>query len=435
MTEREHAEGAFEALSEGIGRRALLKASAAIGASAIAPAYLLSPGIEDAFAVVAEGEGPTVLQRGRGRRVGSYIALDPENVSWGYLPNRDATPIRRVASGSLVTIDTISHEGILEDQGRDPDRFFGAHGVREQDVLADTREIAASDIPHDFAADGPHIVSGPVEVIGTQPGDVLRIDVVGLVPRVPYGVISNRHGRGALPNEYPEGPKPDPAASPQRPELYRNVSIFTPVRRIDGRDRGVLAGGRKHRLEFPIDPFMGIMGVAQDTSARVNSIPPTDAGGNLDIRDLTVGSTLYLPVFVPGAKFFVGDPHYRQGDGEVALTAWEAPLRGTFRLTRIAKGSTDIPGNRGLPDNRQSLTGPFAETADYWIPVGLHPDLDEATRRAVREAIGFLSGEFGMSRAVAYAYMSAATDFVISQVVDRTKGVHARIRKSEIVER
>ena len=125
----------------------------------------------------------------------------------------------------------------------------------------------------------------------------------------------------------------------------------------------------------------------------------------------------------------MGDPHYRQGDGEVALTAWEAPLRGTFRLTLLKQGSKAIPGNRG------SLRLPFAENAEYWIPIGLDPDLDEAMKQAVREAIAFLSGELGMSRAVAYAYMSAATDYVVSQVVDRTKGVHARIRKADFVRR
>ncbi len=278
-------------------------------------------------------------------------------------------------------------------------------------------------------------MSGPVEVAGAEPGDVLRVDVVGLLPRVPYGVISNRHGRGALPGEYPETPPPDPKASPQRPELYHNVSVFTPVRKVRGVQSGLLPGGPGHRLEFPIDPFMGIMGVALDTSEPVHSVPPNRGGGNLDIRDLTVGSRLYLPVFVPGAKFFVGDPHYRQGDGEVSLTALEAPLRGTFRLTLIKRGSREIPGNNGTQGDRQSLDRPFGETAEYWLPVGLHPDLDEAMKQAVREAIGFLSGEFGMSRAVAYAYMSAATDYVVSQVVDRTKGVHARIRKDHFVPR
>jgi len=174
---------------------------------------------------------------------------------------------------------------------------------------------------------------------------------------------------------------------------------------------------------------MGITGVALDTNEPVNSIPPTAAGGNIDIRDLTVGSTLYLPVFVPGAKFFAGDPHYRQGDGEVALTALEAPLRGTFRLTVLKHGSEKIPGGRG------QLEVPFGENADYWIPVGLNPDLNEAMKQAVREGIIFLAGEFGMSRAVAYAYMSAATDYVVSQVVDITKGVHARIAKSHFERR
>jgi acetamidase/formamidase len=428
MTEGLHPEEAFETLSDGIGRRDLLRAATAIGAGAIAPAWLMSPGVEDAVAQ-SDGPGPRVLQSGRGRRTGHYVTSRPDTVRWGFLPNRDAPPIRTVRSGELVTFDTVSHEGILEDQGRDPVDYFRAKGVSEDQVMDDATAIARSELPHDFDKDGPHIVTGPIHVTGAQPGDVLRVDVVGLVPRAPYGVISNRHGKGALPNEMPLRPRSDPRASAARPELFHNVSIFTPVRRIRGEFRGVLPVSRQLRAEFPIDPFMGIMGVALDTSEKVNSIPPTAAGGNLDIRDLTVGSTLYLPVFVPGAKFFVGDPHYRQGDGEVALTALEAPLRGTFRLTLLKKGSRAIPGGRG------TLDLPFGENAEFWMPVGLNPDLDEAMKQAVRQAIAFLNGEHGMSRAVAYAYMSAATDYVVSQVVDRTKGVHARIAKAHFVDR
>jgi acetamidase/formamidase len=428
MTDGCEPEAAFEALSEGIGRRDLFRAAAAIGAGAIAPAWMLSPGVEDA-AAAADGPGPRVLQSNRGRRVGHYVESTPRTVQWGYLPNRDAPPIRTVTSGSLVTFDTVSHEGILEDQGRDPVGYFRGKGVRESQVMGDARAIADSDLEHDFVKDGPHVVTGPIHVQGARAGDVLRVDVVGLVPRAPYGVISNRHGKGALPGEYPLRPQPEPNASAQHPELFHNVSVFTPVRRIRGEFRGVLPVSRRMRAEFPIDPFMGIMGVALNTSDKVNSIPPTPAGGNLDIRDLTVGSTLYLPVFVPGAKFFVGDPHYRQGDGEVALTALEAPLRGTFRLTLLKKGSGAIPGNRG------TLDMPFGETAEFWLPVGLNADLDEAMKQAVREAIAFLNGELGMQRAVAYAYMSAATDYVVSQVVDKTKGVHARIAKAHFVDR
>jgi acetamidase/formamidase len=418
-------ERAFEALDEGIGRRDLLRAAALVSAGATVPRWLTSPGV--AAAAAPEGGEPSILQAGRGPTTGRYIQSTPDTVRWGYLPNRDSAAVATIPSGSVVTVDTVSHEGILEDQGRDPVHYFAGHGIPEGKVLDDARAIAASAVPHDFAADGPHIVTGPIAVQGAQPGDVLRIDIVGLVPRAPYGVISNRHGKGALPGEYPKGPGPEPGAGAAHPELFHNVSTFTPVRRIRGSMRGVLPVSGQLRAEFPIDPFMGMMGVALDTSERVNSIPPTVAGGNIDIRDLNVGSTLYLPVFVPGANFFVGDPHYLQGDGEVALTALEAPLRGTFRLTLLKNGSKAIPGGRGR------LDVPFGESADFWLAVGLNADLDEAMKQAVRESITFLSGELGMPDAVAYAYLSAATDYVVSQVVDRTKGVHARIQKSHFV--
>ncbi|MGH3388152.1 MAG: acetamidase/formamidase family protein, partial [Actinomadura sp.] len=132
------------------------------------------------------------------------------------------------------------------------------------------------------------------------------------------------------------------------------------------------------------------------------------------------------------ALFFAGDPHFVQGDGEVALTALEGSLRGTFRLTAVR------PGGRA-PD--VAFTYPFAETSDHWIPVGLSdPDgpvggqqrsLDDAMKTAVRNAIAFLYQELGMSKAVAYAYLSAAADFEVSQVVDRTTGIHALIRKAD----
>ena len=179
---------------------------------------------------------------------------------------------------------------------------------------------------------------------------------------------------------------------------------------------------------------MGLMGVARDTTASSTRCRPTDAGGNIDINDLTVGSTLYLPVQVPGAMFFSGDPHMAQGDGEVALTAMEGSLRPTFRLTVVKKGS------RGAPS--AAFDYPFAENPDFWIPIGLSdPDgpenggnatsLDLAMKTAVRQAMAFLTEDVGMAGPVAYAYLSAASDFQCSQVVDRTTGIHALIRKSD----
>jgi acetamidase/formamidase len=365
--------------------------------------------------------GPTPIELPEG---GLYIPSTPDSVMWGALPNRDAQPLLNVVSGSVVTFDTVSHEGILEDQGRDPVRYFARHGVSPDEVLDDAKTIAASDLDHDFDADGPHVVTGPIAIEGAEPGDVLKIEILALLPRVPYGVISSRHGKGALPGEFPENGGPEAGASAEQPELYNNISIFTRIEEVGGESTAILQNGNGEEIRFAIDPFMGIMGVAPDTSEQVNSVPPAAYGGNLDINELGVGSILYLPVQVPGALFYAGDPHYAQGDGEVALTALEAPLRATFRLTLLKAGHPEIPG--GSP-----FTQPFGETEEYWIPIGLDPDLDEAMKQAVREGIDFLSLSLGLERALAYAYLSAATDFEISQVVDRTKGVHGLIRKAD----
>ena len=293
-------------------------------------------------------------------------------------------------------------------------------------VLKDAIAITRSSLPHDFAKDGPHIITGPVAVEGAEPGDVLKVDVLAVTPRVPYGVISNRHGKGALPGEFPEGPAPEPAASAGHPDKFHNVSVFTPIRRDkQGRWVGVMKNLRGEKITFPTAPFMGVMGVAAATDEPVHSVPPGVFGGNMDVRDLGAGTTVYLPVFVPGANFYTGDPHMVQANGEVALTALEHSMRATFRLTLLKQGDPRIPSASG------SLTKPFGETKDHWIALGLNPDLDEAMKDAVREALRFLHEKLGMDRAIALAYMSAATDFNVSQVVDRTKGIHALIRKRD----
>jgi acetamidase/formamidase len=356
-----------------------------------------------------------------------YVPSTPESVTWGYLPNRDAKPVLTVPSGSVVVFDTVSHEGILEDQGRNPVKYFGGHGIGEQHVLKDAAAIAASSIEHDFIKAGPHIVTGPIAIESAEPGDVLLVETLKLQPRVPYGVVSNRHGKGALVGEFPETEKPDPNASSERPELYRNVSIFTPVRKIHNQWYGVMHNRNQEEIWFPVHPFMGIMGIAPNSSAQIHSVPPDAHGGNLDIAKLGIRSKLYLPVQVKGALFYVGDPHNSQGDGEVALTALEQPLRGTFRLTVLKPGDPRLPF-------KTAMTKPFGETEAFWIPIGLNEDLDEAMKDAVRQAIKFLSERLNVDRATALAYMSAATDYAVSQVVDRTKGVHALVRKNDFAE-
>ncbi|MDI3387684.1 acetamidase/formamidase family protein [Streptomyces sp. B-S-A8] len=344
-----------------------------------------------------------------------HLRTTVDTARWGELPNAAREPVLAVADGDTLTLDLVSHEGILPDQGRDPVAFFGAFGVPERAVLADAREIAASGLAPDDRL-GPHIVTGPVAVRGARPGDLLRVETLSLYRRTHYGVISNRHGRGALPGELP-----DEAAELVDPDTRRTptgtvTSFCTVERRPDGAEFGLLRYGPSGTARFPLNPFVGIMGVASAAGGPVHSVPPGRHGGNLDVRHLGCGSSLYLPVQVDGAGFHAGDPHFAQGNGEVALTALEAPLRATVRLSVV----------RGEAARRVTglLGEPFAETRTHWIALGLDADLNEAMRQAVRSALAFLTARTGMDRATAYAYLSAAADFEVSQVVDGVKGVH-----------
>ncbi|MBO2450221.1 acetamidase/formamidase family protein [Actinomadura barringtoniae] len=338
-----------------------------------------------------------------------YLPSGLDTISWGLLPNATAEPVLKVASGVAVTIDTVSHEGLLEDQGRDPAAFFGEAGFGRADLLADAVEIAG-DGDHEPTTQGPHVVTGPIAVAGAQPGDVLEVEILDLAYRAPYGAISNRHGKGALPGEYPQG----------------GAGVVSQIATVGDDGLGRLPIGDGRDLRFPLDPFLGIMGVAPATEEPVHSVPPGPHGGNIDVRLLTPtrSARLYLPVQVPGALFYVGDPHFSMGDGEVALTAFEAPLRATLRLTVHAD-----PAIRRLA---AALATPFAETATDHLVLGLDRDLDEAVKQATRNALAFLRERHGIPGPVALAYLSAAADFRISQVVDIVKGVHCCIRKADL---
>ncbi|GAA0251659.1 acetamidase/formamidase family protein [Cryptosporangium japonicum] len=426
-----------------IERRSLLRAAAAVGAGGM---------VLGSASAARAARTPGILQPHQGPIAGQhYLPSRPEQVRWGYVPSVTSDPVLRIASGETVTIDTVSHEGILEDQGRDPLAWFGGHGVPAGNVLTDAVAVARDydRTTRDFDVDGPHVVTGPIHVAGAEPGDVLKVEIRTALPRVPYGVVSSRHGKGALPR-LADGAVPaglteaeimPPVATDGRrtevPTRYGNVSVFTPVRGRGEHLVGALPRPGHGDVEFPLRPFMGMMGVAFAdagtlTDPRLNSIPPTLGGGNIDINLLGPGSTFYLPVFAEGALFYVGDPHLAMGNGEVALTALEGSLRATYRLTVVKKG------RRGAPS--VAFRYPFAETAGAWVVIGLSDpdgstggqgsDLDVAMRRATVNALDFLQRDLGLDRAVAYAYLSAAVDFSVSQVVDRTVGVHATITKA-----
>lgn len=356
------------------------------------------------------GDFAGTLQPGVGAGV-AYVPAEPSRVAWGRLPRRGDEPVASVEAGGSLVIDTISHEGLLEDQGADPAAFFGRCGVERERVLDDAVALCAT---RDRGADdGPHVVTGPIAVRGARPGDLLAMTLEDATPRVDYGVISNRHGRGALPGEYP-------AAGAGA------VSVFTPIAPGAGGEWRAwmpTAEGQPPLVSFPVAPFLGIMGVATDTAERAHSVPPGAHGGNIDLKHLTEGATLYVPVQVPDALAYVGDPHFAQGNGEVALTALEASLRVRVRF--------DVVPADEAAKAFGALAGPLAEDATHLMPMGMDTDVGEAMRACVRQAIAILGARYGMQPHLAYAYLSAATDFEITQVVDLVTGVHARIRVAD----
>jgi hypothetical protein len=172
-------------------------------------------------------------------------------------------------------------------------------------------------------------------------------------------------------------------------------------------------------IEIPLHPFFGSIGVAPpDVSGRISSAPPWIHAGNLDNKELVAGTTLYIPVHAKGALFLAGDGHAGQGNGEVDITAMETSLIGIFQL---------------IVRKDMHLKWPRAETPTHYITMGIHEDLNEATKMAVREMIDFLVTEKHLTRDDAYQLSSVAADVDITQLVDGNKGVHAMIPKAIFV--
>jgi len=211
---------------------------------------------------------------------------------------------------------------------------------------------------------------------------------------VPYGVNNSNRGTGVLP-ELLSGPTPKLI----RFDTARKVALFSP------------------EIEIPLQPFMGIMAVAPSRESwMISSRPPWRWGGNMDFNKLTVGATLYLPVFHNGAQFFTGDSHAVQGDGEINGTAIEASLTGTFQFI-VHKGAG------------RTMFWPRAEDANYYYAMGMDLDLDVAMKHAAQETVNFLRDKKGLSTADAYSLASIGVDFRIAEVVDAVQVVYGAIPK------
>ncbi len=237
---------------------------------------------------------------------------------------------------------------------------------------------------------GPHVMTGPIAVRGAEPGDALRVEILDVALNEDWGFNLLRPLLGALPDDF---------------ALHSLTHL-----RID-RARGVIE--TPWGLKIPARPFFGVMGVAPPPLwGRVTSIVPRSFGGNIDCKELVAGTTLFLPVHVPGALFSAGDGHAVQGDGEACLTPVETGLRGLFRLS-LVKGA-------GIP-------GPRAETPDHLIAMGFDPDLDRAARIALREAVAMIVERAGLDPVDAYRLCGMAVDLRVTQLVNEHKGVHAMI--------
>lgn len=309
------------------------------------------------------------------------LEATPATVAYGYYWS-EATPALKIASGDIIDVDTLltnSPAGLEK------------AGVPPEQVQASLRRIV-TEVTGDRRGPGGHILTGPVFVEGALPGDVLEVNVLSIDLPIDYGYNGCA---GFLPE---------------------NCDRSVP-QKIVPLNRAAMTAEFFPGVVVPLKPFFGSMGVAPPPAVgRVSSNPPSRFAGNLDNRELVAGSTLYIPVFVPGALFAVGDGHAAQGDGEVDQTAIETSLRGRLQLT-VRKGET--------------LNWPRAETPTDYISMGTDPDLTVATRIAVQEMIDFLARTRGLTKHQAYQLVSVAGHVAVTQLVDRpTMGVHVRMPKS-----
>ena len=309
------------------------------------------------------------------------LAATPQTVRFGMF-DAGFPPVLTIDDGERVEIETVSGgpESMPgpESNFRIPAALAAIHAARLERI-------------------GPHILTGPIAIRGAEPGDMLEVQLDSISPTNDWGYCAIRPLAGVLPDEFPE-------------RFVSHIAV----------DRERRTCRPPWGPQLPLAPFFGTMGVAPPAAyGRLSSREPREHGGNIDNRELVAGSTLFLPVWVPGAHFSVGDGHGRQGDGEVCVNALEMGLDGIFTF-RLHKG--------GGP-SEPLLRLPRAETPSHFIAMAFHETLDEALRRALREMISFICARSGLSRREAYQLCSLAVDFRITQAVNGEKGVHGMLAK------
>jgi acetamidase/formamidase len=308
------------------------------------------------------------------------LKATPKTVAWGHYDAK-TPPVLRIKPGEAVEVHTLitNSPTRLERAGLPPDQV--------QQALRDIHNEVTNKGP------GGHILTGPIYIEGAEQGDTLEVRIEAVKLAIPYAYNAFGPRGGAIMEDFP-----------------RSKMRIIPL------DELKMIARFAEGIEIPLRPFFGSMGVAPpEASGRISSAPPGVHAGNLDNKELVAGTTLKIPVHVPGALFQVGDGHAGQGDGEVDITALETSLTGTLRFF-VHKGAR--------------LNWPRAETPTHYIAMGIDKDLDEAMKIAVREAVDLIVAEKKLDRDDAYMLCSVAVDFRVTQVVDGTKGVHAMIPKA-----
>jgi acetamidase/formamidase len=249
---------------------------------------------------------------------------------------------------------------------------------------------------------GPHSIIGPVYVNGAEAGDVLEVRYKRIRP-FDWGAVFNNPGAlgtGLLAQDFPEG-------------QVKYLKIDFPN----------MTAEFNRNIHIPIKPFQGTLGVAPPdgfypplSPGVTSSVPPGPHAGNTDLSEMAEGSTMFIPVWKPGALIFTGDSHALQGDGEINLSALETRMQ-ELRIQVVLH-------------KQKNFAWPVAETPTHWITLGLDKDLNVAMTLAARNAINFLSARADLTKLDAYALCSIAVSFRVTQVVDIVRGVHAMIPKN-----
>ena len=312
------------------------------------------------------------------------LEATPSTVAYGYYWS-EAPPVLRIDSGDIIDVDTLL---------TNTPTGLAKAGVPDDKIQESLKTIVA-EVTGERRGPGGHILTGPVYVEGAEPGDVLEIKILSIDLVLDYGYNGCN---GYLPENCEAG-VPSKIIPLNR---KRMTADFLP---------GIV---------IPLNPFYGSIGVSPAPElGRVSSNPPGRHAGNLDNRELVAGSTLYIPVFVPGALFEIGDGHAAQGDGEVDQTAIETSLRGRLQLT-VRKD--------------MKLKWPRAETGTDFISMATDPDLAVATKTAIQEMIDFLVSEKKLTTHQAYQLVSIAGHVVVTQLVDKPNlGVHVKLPKNIFV--